>query len=341
MKHAPMPGSPATAMKRRQHTAMLLDLWSPPRQSVDGLRAMLCDSVEFHGFYPLQRLHGVECVIAEFWAPMLRAFPDLQRRPYILLANAFEERDWVASSGDFIGTFVKDWLGIPAHGASVRFRFGEFWRLEQGKIAEIRLLVDLPDLIRQAHRAILPASYGCDMWAPGPLAGDGLALAPRDESATALTLELVEEMIFGGLNKYDQQSQASQGLERFWSADMVWHGPVGIGSAYGIESFLQYAQGPIVGAFPDRKGVGHQARIADGLYAASTGWPSLVGTHLGDFLGWQPTGRKVGWNIMDFWRRDGNLLRENWVLIDLIDAALQSGVELYPPLREYHRAAGR
>ena len=60
-----------------------------------------------------------------------------------------------------------------------------------------------------------------------------------------------------------------------------------------------------------------------------------MGTHLGEFLGWQPTRRQVGWNIMDFWRRDGGLLRENWVLIDLVDAALQSGVELYPPLGEY------
>ncbi len=339
MKPAIVPGNAMDLNRRRQHKAMLLDLWSAPRQGVGGLRAALSEAVEFHGFYPLRRLQGADSVLAQFWTPLLKAIPDLQRRPYILLANCYDGRDWVASTGDLIGSFVADWLGIPASFASVKFRYGEFCRFERGKIAEIRLLVDLPDLIRQAHRAILPASYGCDMWIPGPLAGDGISLEPRDNSETALTLDLVENMIFGGLNKYDQKSQASQGLERFWSANLVWHGPVGIGSAYGIEEFLRNAQGPIVGAFPDRKGVGHQARIADGLFAASTGWPSLVGTHLGEFLGWQPTGRKAGWNIMDFWRRDGGLLRENWVLIDLIDAALQSGVELYPPLRDHHHAA--
>ncbi len=31
---------------------------------------------------------------------------------------------------------------------------------------------------------------------------------------------------------------------------------------------------------------------------------------------------------MDFWRRDGDRLRENWVLIDLVDAAHQAGVDL-------------
>ena len=317
---------------------MIRDLWSAQHgEIINRLRGALADDVAFHGFYPLRRLQGAESLLAQLWTPMLRALPDLLRRPYILLANSLEERDWGASTGDFIGAFVEAWLGIPASGATVKFRYGEFCRLRDGKIAEIRLLVDLPDLIRQVDRAILPASYGRDAWIPGPLAGDGVTLKRVDEAESALTLELVEAMIFGGLNQYDQKHQDSQGLERFWSDDMVWHGPVGIGSAYGMGEFLRYAQGPIVGAFPDRKGVGHQARIAEGIYAASTGWPSLVGTHCRDFLAWPPTGRQVGWNIMDFWRRDGALLRENWVLIDLIDAALQSAVELYPPLRAFEQ----
>ncbi len=75
-------------------------------------------------------------------------------------------------------------------------------------------------------------------------------------------------------------------------------------------------------------GAGHKARIAEGQFAASTGWPSLVGTHEKDYLGWPPTGGKIGWNIMDFWKRESDLLLENWVLIDLIGAALESGVDL-------------
>ena len=135
-------------------------------------------------------------------------------------------------------------------------------------------------------------------------------------------------MIPSDLNKYDQKSQDSQGLERFWHPHMAWHGPVGIGSVYGLDEFKQNAQGPIVRAFPDRKGVGHQARIAEGHFAASTGWPSLVGTHQNYYMGWAPTGRKVGWNIMDLWKRDGDLLHENWVMIDLIGAGLELGVDL-------------
>ena len=325
-------------LNQQQNKAMILDLWAAPQdRTCDDLRDALAADVKYYGFYPLKRLQGADCLVERLWQPLLRAFPDLRRRPYVLLANSFEGRDWVASTGDFIGSFVEDWLGIPAHGATVKFRYGEFCRIRDGKISEIRFLIDLPDLIRQADRAILPPSYGRELWIPGPLAGDGLSLEAADAAESQATLALVEEMIFGGLNSYDQKHQQSQGLERFWSADIVWHGPAGIGSAYGMDEFLRNAQGPIVRAFPDRKGVGHQARIAEGIYAASTGWPSLVGTHRAEILGWQPTGRQVGWNIMDFWRREGDLLRENWVLIDLIDAALQSGVELYPALAEYRQ----
>ncbi len=113
---------------------------------------------------------------------------------------------------------------------------------------------------------------------------------------------------------------------------MVWHGPVGIGSAYGLDEFKQNAQGPIVRVFPDRKGIGHQTRVGDGRFAACTGWPSLAGTHLHPFMDWEPTGERIGWNIMDFWKRDGDKLLENWVMIDLIGAALESNVDLLAKL---------
>ncbi len=326
-----------------QNKKLIWQLWQAQNRAPDQapaiLQAACAEAIDYYGFYPFKRLRGAACLSETVWQPLLRALPDLRRRPYILLANDFEGGEWVASAGEFFGSFVNDWLGIPASGQSVKFRYGEFWRLQDGLIEEIRFLIDLPDLLRQAGQPVLPPSYGRDIWAPGPLAGDGLALESAPALESQQTLRLVEEMIFGGLNKYDQKDQDSQGLERFWSADLAWHGPVGIGSAYGLTEFKRTAQGPILHAFPDRKGVGHQARIADGLYAASTGWPSLVGTHQRAFLGWPPTGGKVGWDIMDFWRRAGDFLRENWVLIDLIDAALQSGVDLYPPLKEFAPAS--
>ena len=288
--------------------------------------------VVWHGFQPLRYLNGAEEVWSQFWQPLLTALPDLVRRPYHFIGGTFEGADWVCGTGDFIGTFAHDWLGIPASGNSVHFRFGEFCKLQDSKIVEIRIIIDLADLARQSGINLVPPNYGHDIWIPGPIAGDGVLLDEQDPAESDKTLKLVEEMIFGGLNKYDQKNQDSQGLERFWHPHMVWHGPVGIGSAYGLDEFKKNAQGPIVGAFPDRKGVGHQARIAEGCFAASTGWPSLAGTHQNPYMDWPPTGEKIGWNIMDFWKRDGDLLLENWVMIDLIGAAMESGVDLFDRL---------
>jgi hypothetical protein len=84
-----------------------------------------------------------------------------------------------------------------------------------------------------------------------------------------------------------------------------------------------------VSSFPNRRGGFHQARIADGLTAAFTGWPSLRGDFTGEsFRGIEPTGTPIGQNIMDFYVRRGDKLHENWVLIDLVDFAAQCGVDL-------------
>jgi hypothetical protein len=37
--------------------------------------------------------------------------------------------------------------------------------------------------------------------------------------------------------------------------------------------------------------------------------------------------------VMDFWRREGDLLVENWVFIDMVDLFLQLGVDLFERLQ--------
>lgn len=314
----------------QQNKALVWRYW----QAMNGepLTNFLAQDAVWHGFLPLRHLHGRDEIHAQFWQPLHHAIPDLIRQPYHFIGGHFEGNDWVCGTGEFTGTFTHDWqlnhLTIPANDQPVHFRFGEFCKIIDGQIHEIRLIIDLPDLLRQTGIELLPPNYGRDSRVPGPSTGDGICLDVQAPAGSAKTYDLVTNMIFGGLNKYDGQDQASQGLEQYWHNDMVWHGPVGIGSAYGLDEFKRNAQGPIVHAFPDRRGVGHQARIAEGNFAASTGWPSLGGTHLNRYMDWEPTGQYIGWNIMDFWRRDGHKLRENWVMIDLIGAALASGVDL-------------
>lgn len=332
----------------QKNKQLVWDYWQVMNRGEDEttLADYLHTEVDWHGFRPLRHLTGASEVWSHFWQPLRRALPDLHRRPYHFIGGHYSDPrfgtgDWVCGTGDFMGTFANDLLlgdicvpaGNDVQRRSVHFRFGEFCKVENNKIVEIRIIIDLPDLLRQVGIELMPPSFGRDMWIPGPLAGDGVCLEEQPAAETVQTFNLVTEMIFGGINKYDGKDQASQGLERFWHNHMVWHGPVGIGSSYGMDEFKRNAQGPIVAAFPDRRGPGHRARIADGRFAASTGWPSLVGTHVNQFMNWPPTGERIGWNIMDFWKRDGDKLLENWVMIDLIDAALASGVDLLADLR--------
>ena len=40
----------------------------------------------------------------------------------------------------------------------------------------------------------------------------------------------------------------------------------------------------------------------------------------------------------DFWRVENGLIRENWVLVDLLDIYDQIGVDVFARLREFNKA---
>ena len=54
-----------------------------------------------------------------------------------------------------------------------------------------------------------------------------------------------------------------------------------------------------------------------------------------------PAGREVLLRSLDFWRVEGGLIRENWVLVDLLDLYRQIGVDVFARLREFNKARVR
>jgi predicted ester cyclase len=185
--------------------------------------------------------------------------------------------------------------------------------------------------MRQIGYQLLPGFGGEQDLVPGPATEDGVLLIPQKVEESQKSLALVEAML-NGLMSYDRRSISSMGQVNFWHPDMWWYGPCGIGTTQGLKGFEDYHQIPFLHAFPDRKGGHHKARFGEGAYAASTGWPSLWATHRGDYLGVPATGNKVGMRVMDWWRREGDRLVENWVFIDMIDLLLQLEVDLFERL---------
>ena len=251
--------------------------------------------VLWHGPHPINAHKGAQAVLSAYWQPLLHALPDLERHDDILIAGNFNGGAWVGATGYYTGTFANAWLGIPANGGILNVRFGEFSRIESGRVCEVYLILDILDVLRQAGRwpRGLPLSPGVVDRVPGPSSDDGTALTKADAADSTASLQLVEAMI-KGLMRYDRQTLESMGMTRFWSQNMMWYGPAGTGSTRGLKGFEQYHQIPFLKGFSDRKGGNHVARFGDAKYTCSTGWPSIYATHNGDdWMGIPATNKKI------------------------------------------------
>ena len=310
--------------------------WNEGKASIEG-SPLWSDAVVAHVGHPINELTRRAGLVAGFLDPLRRAFPDVSRETAIAISGEFSGGSWVASYGHYVGTFAQEFLGIPATRRVASLRFGEFCRVENGTIVEVYAILDWIDLMRQAGvYPLAPPLGSAEAW-PAPSTHDGIVEA-ASQRETEKSLRLVEAMI-GGLMEYDGKTLESMGMPRFWTPSMMWYGPAGIGSTRGLAGFQDHHQRSFLAAFPDRRGGNHKCRIAEGGYVASTGWPSIRATHQGSgFLGLPPTGRPITMRVMDFWRRDGDLLAENWVFIDLPDLLMQMGLDVFEQMRD--RAPG-
>ncbi len=320
-----------------ENTQLVWDFW----QQLSGgnslhletiVRSHVHADISWNGPHPINHLQGTGSLIADFWVPLFHSFPDLQRRTDVFIGGQFGGHDWVCATGYFTGTFAQDWLDIPATAKKTNIRFGEYCRVSNGLIDETYLIIDILDVLRQAGIQLLPSSRGEEGLVPGPATGDGVLLKDQDEVETKKSLALVEAMI-AGLRSYDHVNLSSMNMAKFWHPEMKWYGPSGIGTTYGLKGFEDSHQRPFLEAFPDRRGGDHKARIADGNYVATAGWPSVRATHASEYLGVAATNKQIGMRVMDLWHREGDLLSENWVFIDLIDLFLQFGIDLLDELR--------
>jgi predicted ester cyclase len=304
------------------------------------LERVMTPDATFEGMHPINALHGPSAIFEEVWLPLRRAFPDLERRDDIVMAGCWQDNDWVAATGYYFGRFKSDWLGIPATDHFATLRFGEFYRILDGRIAECRVILDVIDLMRQAGVNPLPPAAGIEGHIAGPATHDGVLLDEQPEAETAESMGRALAM-FAGLGSFDGKDLNSMRMERYWTHDMMWYGPGGIGAMRGIDGFQRFHQLPFLIAFPDRVGGNHRARFADGHYVASTGWPSVRATHAGPYLGHPATNKSIGMRVMDFWRREGTMLREHWVFIDMPHLFLQFGDDLFARMAELRKARGR
>lgn len=336
-----------TTKQTQENKRIVWDLWqelnnSEPDNFANIMRAYVSEDVPWKGPYPINQLQGVDAINSEFWQPLSRSFPDMKRESYIFFGGQSngrvdgkgDGREWVCGLGHFKGTFQQDWLSIPATGKEIQIRWSEFCRMDEGRIVEIHILLDIPDVMQQAGFPVLPPDRGAvGLWPP-PQAGDGVLFTPQDEQETEQSLHLIRSMIYDGLNKFDESELESMGMTQFFHPGLHWYGPNGIGGCRSLKEFEDYHQKHWLHAFPDRQVQDLESLFVEGSYMGASSFPGVLATHTGQYLDCPATGNKIGFNGIDIWVREGDMLVENWVFVDMIDLFHQFGIDLFERLRK-------
>jgi len=304
------------------------------------LKELIALDCEIHLTFPFEDLTGPGELFERVYQPLLIAIPDMERRDFITAAGETETAQWIGCAGHYLGVFKQPWLDIPPTSHVAAMRFHEFFRIEDDQIVEIQAVWDIPQLMMQANAWPLSPSLGIDWLVPGPATQDGLNIVSDPDTADT-SLNIVIDMLTD-MGKHPLSGGPEiMNLEKYWHPKMNWYGPSGIGSMRGIQGFRNWHQKPFLNAMPDRRGAVTKADVffADGYYVATTGWPNMQMTLNGSgWLGIAPPNKELTMRSLDFWRIEKGLIRENWVLIDLLSIYDQIGVDVFDRMREVSHA---
>ncbi|WP_439124387.1 ester cyclase [Marivita sp.] len=309
-------------------------------QSHEGVAEVLntvAREAKFRMCHPFGELHGADAFVSDVLGPLRAAIPDLQRQEIIRIAG-FDAGGalWVGSGGHYAGRWIEPWLGIPSTGRSASMRFHEFYRIDGGACVEMQAIWDIPEMMMQAGVWPMALQLGRFLHAPAPMTQDGLG--PHDSALSESSFHHVIDMLTAMGRHPSKGGPEVMELDRYWHSDFMWYGPAGIGTACGVEEFRRFHQIPFLNAMPDRgqhpEGTQHHF-MAEGAYVGVTGWPNMQQTLSGDgWLGLPPTGQMITLRSLDFWRLENGRIRENWVLVDLLDMYAQIGVDVFARMKE-------
>jgi predicted ester cyclase len=300
----------------------------------DQLAAVFAPDAVIHLAQPLETLAGVDGLYEHAYAPLLCAIPDLERRDFIVIAGESRGENWVGCAGYYTGVFEYPWLDIPPTQHMIAMRYHEFFRIDDDYIVEMQALWDIPQVMIQAGAWPMMPSLGVEWVIPGPATQDGIITEPYDAERSEASLRLVGDMLTG-LKNSPQGVEAMQ-LDRYWHPKMIWYGPAGIGGMRRISGFRNWHQIPFLNGMPDRGGIPNVgAFFADGDYVGFTAFPGMRMTITGDgWLGIAPANQAITMRSLDFWRCENGLIRENWVLVDLLHVYKQIGINVFARMRE-------
>ncbi|MEM9423496.1 MAG: nuclear transport factor 2 family protein [Spirochaetota bacterium] len=322
-------------------------------RALEVLSSYTANNYLWRGMHPFDEQSGAASVYENFWGPLRAAFSHLQRREDIFFAgvNDCDNRDgdnrqtnWVLSAGNFLGLFDHPWLGIPPTGRMLLLPYAEFHRVRNGEIVETALFIDILSVMYQAGVYPLPPMTGSPLvYKLPPRTNDGVLLGEHDVRQGEDTLALVNRMItdLDQLNQSQDDTCPPELLAQTWDKHMIWYGPTGIGASYTIPRYQKQHQLPFRRGLSHKVFNGHVARFAEGNYCGFFGWPNLNNRNRGGFLGLPASDVDAPMRVVDIYRREGNLLVENWVFIDIPHYLHAQGLDVLGRMANVQRPFGR
>lgn len=351
----------------QKNKAVVWDFWqrmnfAEPNQVAGLVKKTFHKDVNWNGSQPINSIRGADALITDFYEPLRHAFPDIQLRADILMGGEKQDRGgdggigehWVSGTGHLTGTFVHDWIGIPATGKKTNIHFGQFLKMEDGKVVESYVIFDTLGVMKQAGFQVLPPAFGQEGGkVQKPFDDDGIMLTEQDEFTGRKAMMAVGAM-GAGMGRYvrsrDGENLESMDQHNYWDPNYHWMGPTGIGTSHNLEEYQDYHQGPWLKGFGDRADTrdfvregGHSAGgFYEGNYFCGGIWDWQFSRHHGEYQGIPgDKNRIMKMRDFDWWRCKGDKIIQNWVPIDLVDLFLQMDVDLFDRMRRQHELRKR
>ncbi|MEO1797721.1 MAG: nuclear transport factor 2 family protein [Pseudomonadota bacterium] len=288
-------------------------------------------SADYHwrGMHPFHTFSGAEAVASAFWDPLKSAMGPVQRRPDIFFAGLSQiggfSSTWVVEMGHLMGLWDGPWLGIAPSRKIGFLRYCAFHRVEEDRVVETADYIDILNLLAQDRRSPVARTTGLETLSPAPRTHDGLLYNAQPDAEGRTTVELIAAMVAelrgGGLTSPNDH------LSKFWTPDMGWYGPGGIGASAFYAGYNRGHTDPFEAELEFEGFTEHVARLGEGHYGGFFGYPSITLRSKG-YLGQPPSDMPSDMRIVDLYRREGDKLAENWIFIDLPHFFQMQGIDL-------------
>jgi predicted ester cyclase len=349
----------------QKNKAVIWDFWqrmnfAEPDQVAGLVKKTFHKDVDWNGSQPINQIRGTDALITDFWEPLRRSFPDIKRKADILIGGLSLTRSgentgeyWVSGTGYLTGTFVHDWIGIPATGKKTNIHFGQFFLMRDEKVAESYVIFDTLAVMKQAGFQVLPPALGQEGGkVQKPYGGRGVLLSEQDELEGHQTYQAVRAMLTG-LGRYvrsrDMENLDSMAQHLFWHPDFHWIGPTGVGASHDLEEFNDFHDRPWLIGFGDRaatrdfepQGGRSMARFGEGQFACGGIWNGQFSRHHGEYQGIPGTGKIMTMRDFDWYKVEDGRPIQNWIPLDMVDLFLQMDVDLFDRMRRQHELRKR